>query len=242
MRSPLETALLSPLNIAMLVFSVLAGLVAAWWLFPLGLIVWGLMVSTIANDKATRINYNMEARLGTLSNRFREPYSKAVRAQTRIFNALLSASGGSRRALEPVQNDVEALVTEIYNVCRQMTAPENYLAVARGKAADLEGERALLVLSIDNNMAPEVRREKEEAIRALETKIQKTKVIATMLDQVDAQVDGASKTLDAMLADIMRLQVLGTSQIRQEVPSIQEKLRGEIQQLKSIEAEIARIG
>jgi hypothetical protein len=241
MRSPIETALLNPLNLVMLALSALAGLVAAWWLFPLGLLFWGLMVAAIANDKSIRINYNMEARLGTLSSRFREPYARAVRAQTRIFNSLLGASGSNRGALEPVQAEIEKLVDEIYQVCYQMTAPENYLAVARGKTADLEGERALLVLSIDKSMTPEVRREKEEAVRDLENKIQKTKTIATMLSRVEAQVNGSSGMMESMLADMMRLQVLGTGQIRQEVPGLLQQIRAEMQQLKSVETEIAQL-
>lgn len=241
MRSPLETALLNPLNLLMVVLSFVAGIAAAWWLFPLGLVFWAIMVVTIANDKSIRINYNMEARLGTLSSRFREPYTKAVRAQARIFNSLLSASGGSKSALNPVQDAVEALVNEIYTVCYQMTAPENFLSVARGKTADLEGERALLVLSVDNAMPPEVRREKEEAIRALDARLQKTKTIAAMLDRVDAQVDTASGMMEALLADIMRLQVLGTSQIRKEVPHLIEKIQAEIHQLKAVEKEIAQL-
>ena len=112
MRSPLTTALLNPFNLVMPVLAVLAGLLVAWWLFPLGLLLWVIMVATIANDKALRINYNMEARLGTLPSRFQDPYSKAVRAQMRIFNSLLNVGGENRRALEPLQGAVETLVEE----------------------------------------------------------------------------------------------------------------------------------
>jgi hypothetical protein len=241
MRSPLETALLNPLNLAMLALSALAGLLAAWWLFPLGLVIWAIMAATIANDKSIRINYNMEARLGTLSARFQEPYSKAVRSQTRIFNALLSASGSNRRALEPIQNEIEKLVDQIYSVCQKMTAPENYVKVAKGKAADLEGERALLVLSIDKGMDPVVRREKEEAVQALDSRIQKTKSIATVLDRLEAQLASTTTFTDALLADIMRLQVLGIAQIRQEVPNLLEKIRQQGQQLQESEKEIAQL-
>ena len=50
MRSPFLTALLHPLNLAVLVLSVLAGLVAAWWLFPLGLLFWLVMVTAVATS------------------------------------------------------------------------------------------------------------------------------------------------------------------------------------------------
>lgn len=241
MRSPLTTALLNPLNIITLVFSGLAGLLAAWWLFPIGLIVWGVMVMTIANDKAIRINYNMEARLGTLPMRFQEPYSKAVKAQMRIFNSLLSASGGNRRALVPVQDEIEKLVDEIYTVCQKMTVPENFAQVAKSKNADLEGERALLVLSLDNSLDAAIRKQKEDAIKALEGRIQKTKEISTVLERIQAELGSTTTFMDALLADITRLQVMGTDQITQEVPALIEKIRGEVRELQETEKEIAKL-
>ena len=239
MRSPLTTALLNPLNIITLVFSGLAGLIAAWWLFPLGLVIWAVMVAAIANDKSIRINYNMEARLGTLSPRFQEPYAKAVKAQTRIFNSLLSATGESRRALQPVQDEIEKLVDEIYSVCQKMTAPENYVQVSKGKAADLEGERALLVLSLDKDMDAAMKKQKEDAIDSLENRIQKTKNVAAMLDRIQTQLASVTAFMDTMLSDIMRLQVMGAEQMRQEVPNLLQKIQSEIAQLEAAEKEIA---
>lgn len=241
MRSPLTTALLNPLNIVILVFSGLAGLLAAWWLFPLGLVVWAVMVATIANDKSIRINYNMEARLGTLSSRFQEPYAKAVKAQMRIFNSLLSATGENRRALEPVQDEIEKLVDEIYTVCQKMTAPENFVQVAKGKAADLEGERALLVLSMDKDMDPAIKKQKEDAIKALESRIQKTKSVATILDRIQTELGSTTTFMESLLSDMMRLQVMGANQTRQEVPAILEKIRVEIAELETAEKEIAQL-
>jgi hypothetical protein len=239
MRSPLTTALLNPLNLAMLFLSGLAGLLAAWWLFPLGLLVWAIMVAAIANDKSIRINYNMEARLGTLSPRFQEPYAKAVKAQARIFNSLLNATGDNTRTLEPVQDEIEKLVDKIYSVCQQMTVPENYAQVSKGKATDLEGERALLVLSLDKDMDAAIKKQKEDAIQSLESRIQKTKNVSAMLDRIQAQLGSVTTFMETMLSDIMRLQVMGAAQTRQEVPNILQKIRGEIEQLEAEEKEIA---
>lgn len=241
MRSPLTTALFNPLNIVALLFSGLAGLLAAWWLLPIGLIIWGVMVATIANDKAIRINYNMEARLGTLSTRFQEPYSKAVKAQMRIFNSLLSASGPNRRALAPVQDEIEKLVDEIYIVCQKMTVPENFAQVAKSKNADLEGERALLVLSLNKDLDPAIHKQKEDAIKALEARIQQTKSISTVLERIQAGLGSTTTFMEALLADITRLQVMGTDQITREVPALLEKIRGEISELQEAEREIAKL-
>ena len=62
MRSPVLTALVHPLNLAVLGLSLLAGLLAAWWLFPLGLVVWGAMVVTVSRDARLQFSYRMENR------------------------------------------------------------------------------------------------------------------------------------------------------------------------------------
>lgn len=240
MRSPLLLALLNPLNLAMLGLSAVAGLVAAWWLFPLGLLLWGIMVARIATDQSLRFNYDMQARSGTLSARFQKLYDKVVRSQMRISTSLVSASGRTRRALAPVQTEAEALTNAVYSMCQQMTAPENYLKISTA-SADPEGERALLVLSMDGIADPVVKREKQEALRALDSRIQKNKAIAAMLDRVEAQLSSLVNVMDATLADVIRLQALGGAQAEKEVPKVVGQIRNQITQLKTFEDEAARV-
>ncbi len=238
MRSPLLLALFNPVNLAMLGLSAAAGLLAAWWLFPLGLVLWGIMVARIANDRSLRINYDMQARLGTLSPRFQKVYDKVVRSQMRIFTSLLSASGRTRRALAPIQAEVEALTNLVYAVCQQMTAPENYLKVSKMNT-DLEGERALLVMSLDGITDPVVKREKQEALQALDSSLQKNKHIAAMLDRVEAQLSSLVNVLDASLAEIIRLQALGGAQAEKQTAPLLQQLRSQTVQLKTFEEEAA---
>lgn len=240
MRSPLLVALFNPLNLALLALAVLAGLIAAWWLFPLGLVFWLIMVAVIAADKSLRINYDMQARSGTLSTRFQKLYDKVVRSQMRIFTSLLSASGRTRRALAPVQTELETLTNRVYAVCQQMTAPENYLKVSK-MSSDLEGERALLVLSLDGLTDPLVKREKEEALRALDNRLQKNKAIAALLDRMEAQLSSVVNAMDATLADVIRLQALGGAQAEKDVPKVVAQIRDQISQLNLFEQEVARI-
>ena len=51
MRSPWMSALIDRMNLATLGIAIAAGLLAAWWLLPAGLIVWIIMV--IITAKAT---------------------------------------------------------------------------------------------------------------------------------------------------------------------------------------------
>ena len=76
MRSPTLSALFNPLGIATLAMSVAAGLCAAWWLFPLGLVIWGVMVYGLATDPALRRLQMMQSR-APVAQRFRASSSIA---------------------------------------------------------------------------------------------------------------------------------------------------------------------
>jgi hypothetical protein len=55
MKSNYRAALRQPLNMAMLIATFLAGLIAAWWLFPIGLALWGFMVWGVAMHPVTQL-------------------------------------------------------------------------------------------------------------------------------------------------------------------------------------------
>ena len=235
MRSPLATALSNPTSLAILGLAVFAGLFAAWWLFPLGLVLWGVSLATIAGNKGMRINYNMQAGTQTLSPRFQGPYANVVRAQMRLFNLLSSSGGRTRRALGPVQDEVEKLVNMVYTVCQRMTGPENFVKISQN--TDYEGQRALLVLSAGGVADPAARQEKESAIKDVEKRIQDIKDIAALLAQTETLVSGLAASLDTLLAEIMSLQVRGATQIEQEVPDLLQKIRQQEAQLEALETQ-----
>jgi ABC-type transporter Mla subunit MlaD len=84
-----------------------------------------------------------------------------------------------------------------------------------------------------------IRREKEEALHALDDRMKKIKEIEKMLNRVEAQLASTAGALDSVLADIMRLQALGGTQAEREVPKIVQQIRGQLKQLKASEAEAA---
>jgi hypothetical protein len=53
MRSPLSKALADRMNLALLGSALAAGLLAAWWLLPIGLAVWLIMVIVTVNGPAS---------------------------------------------------------------------------------------------------------------------------------------------------------------------------------------------
>jgi hypothetical protein len=240
MRSPLVTALFHGLNPAMLAVAIVSGLVAAWWLFPLGVIVWMIMVARIASDRRIRLDYDMQARSQTLSTRFQALYTRVVRSQMRIFNSLMSAGGRTKTALDPVQAELEILTNRVYALCRQMTGPENFVKVSKMNT-DLEGERALIKLSLEGVADPVVKREKEEALQALDDRIKKLKAVSTFLDRVEAQLASMATIMDTILADIVRLQALGGAQAAKEAPEIIRRIREQARQVEEFAKEAARL-
>src|SRR5262245_30386223 len=103
-RSPLVTALINPLNLATLGLAVAAGLCAAWWLFPAGLLVWGIMVASIALDPSLRMSAAIERR-APVAPRFQTQFDRIERAQVNIFNSIAQAQPAMRGVLQPVKTE-----------------------------------------------------------------------------------------------------------------------------------------
>ena len=74
-RSPFLTALMNPINLAMLALIAAAGLCAAWWLVPVGIVLWLVMFLVIFRDPAMTLNNTVEAREG-LGQRFQARFDR----------------------------------------------------------------------------------------------------------------------------------------------------------------------
>ncbi len=239
MRSPYLIAFLNPLNLAMLALSAAAGLCAAWWLFPLGLVLWLVMFLLTARDPALRVAIRREARAATLSPRFQRLFDDVSRAQSRLFNTLASADSRTQAACAPVHDAVEALTEEVYVVCQRMTGPENYVKVTKVNS-DLDGERALAVLGVEGTTDPKEKQAKQEVLAAVDERIRALKAVETLLDRVETQVRTVANELNAILGELVRLQALGAKGAAEQVPALVQRIRGQLDELKAFEAEAAK--
>ncbi|NDJ52516.1 MAG: hypothetical protein GYB68_05435, partial [Chloroflexi bacterium] len=79
-QSPFVVALAHPLNLAMLGVSLVSGLIAAWWLFPIGLLLWLVMVYTVSRSPALQLNFQMSSR-DPLAQRFQKYFDRIQRTQ-----------------------------------------------------------------------------------------------------------------------------------------------------------------
>lgn len=239
MRSPYLIAFLNPLNLAMLALAVAAGLCAAWWLFPLGLLFWLVMFVAAAHDPKLRVTLRQEARTATLSPRFQSLYDDVARAQSRLFRTLETTGRHTQDAFAPVHDAVEALTEEVFNVCQRMTGPENYVKVSKANS-DLEGERALAVLAYEAAADPQDKQARQEALAALDERIRSIRSVETLLSRLETQLRTVSNELNTVLSEIVRLQALGEKGAAQQVPALAQRIRGQLEELKAFETEAAK--
>jgi hypothetical protein len=231
-RSPWLLALTHPLNMIMLVAAFAAGLISAWWLFPLGLLLWFVMLLKIALDPALRINQMIQDRSG-LPQRFETPFSHIEKSQVSLFNALSSAKSPVKQAFEPLQVAVNELVDHTYQLCTQMTPLENYQQVNSNSNPETElNQLDRLIATLDD---PAAKKGYDTARQALLDKVNQKKGANDRLSQMDALLISISSDMDNLMADTARAQAMRLADIQQQIPGMVEKVKGLINQLQVFE-------
>jgi chromosome segregation ATPase len=225
--------LVHPINLLLLALSVLAGLISAWWLFPIGLLFWLIMVLNVARDPSLQFSHQMQRR-EPLARRFQDRFDRLERSQVSIFNSLSSAPPRVRRVLQPVQEEVKRLVDEAHALSRRMTMLENYRLVTQSQT-DLDAELQDLADVIERSEDLLTRQEYEESRRALERRAEKLALVSTQLDRVEAQLVSLSNEMGGILTEVVRLQAMGAEDAEQHVPALVAKLREETAQLQEFE-------
>lgn len=123
-RPPIVVALLDPLNLIILGMAVAVGYCTAWWLFPVGLLLWLMLVVEVARDPVLRFNHAMRRRK-PLPPRFQPYFERIEHSGAGIFNAVAPTSYRARRAFKPALAEVYTLTERTYRLCRRMAALED---------------------------------------------------------------------------------------------------------------------
>ncbi|HRE26106.1 MAG TPA: hypothetical protein PK954_05705 [Anaerolineales bacterium] len=233
-RSPLLVAVFQPLHLVLLALTVAAGLCSTWWLFPVGLLLWGGLVWAASRSPAVQTLVNVQARAGALTPRFQGLYDEVSRGQVRLMNALGDGQNlAQEAALAPVQQALNELADEVFSVCQRMTAPENYLRVSN--LVGLEQERALAVLAVESTQDPAQKGQRQDALNALLQRIESLKAIETLLNRTEAQLKTAGNELGVVLSEVMRLQAIGAQADAQTALTLAARLRQQTHELRELE-------
>jgi hypothetical protein len=207
----------------------MAGLVAAWWLFPLGLLLWLSMVISVSRDPSLQISHRMQSR-EPIAQRFQAYFDRVERAQVSVFNSLSSAPARTRRVLQPIQTELEHMTAQTYSLCRRITALENYRLVSES-TSNLQQDLQHMNDTIASASDPLVKQEYEESRQAIIERLAKLRIVASDLDRVEAQLLSVANEMDGVVTEVVRLQAIGADAAQQHVPVLVDRLRQQAAQL-----------
>ncbi|MEK7311126.1 MAG: hypothetical protein AAB382_04070 [Chloroflexota bacterium] len=239
MRSPILSALINPLNVATLAIAAAAGLCAAWWLFPIGLVVWGVMVYSLATDPTLRRMQMMQAR-APVAQRFQSLFDRIERAQASIYNTISDSHRNIQPMLEPIRDEVDALVERTYQLCSKMTVLENYRSV-QAFSGSLQAETVRIDTQLASATDPTVKREYEESRRDVQKRIDALNAIGLHSDRVEAHLSSTAAALAGVQAELVRLHALGPQLASQLVPHQLRTVRDLSTQLAQFEQEVSKL-
>jgi hypothetical protein len=222
MSSPFLTAFFDPLNLMILFLAAAAGLVAAWWLFPLGLLVWLIMMITLTRDPGFRLGH-AAANRAPLAQRYQSRYNEIKRAQISLWNAVSSFNASTRPELQPVLNAVNDLMDGVYNLCQRMSGLENYRLVSTVNS-NLQDEVNQLSSKIESANDTAVKREYQDALAAMNNRIAKLQDASMRLEKVDAELSSIANEMSAEVTEILQLQSLPHDQISGKIPEITKRI------------------
>jgi chromosome segregation ATPase len=237
-RSPFLSALFHPLNLSMLALTAAAGLCSAWWLVPIGLVFWLIMVIIIARDPGLQITFSRQSR-EPLAQRFQNRFDRLDRARISIFNSLQSVSPSFRRAIEPVQDRLDELVEHAYQLCLNMTAIENNFVVQK-LSSNLNNDIEKMQENIRSAVDEFGKKDYEETLKSLQVRKAQMKNIETLLSRFEAQLTGTNNAVDSVVTGIVGLKGRDTKQIEGKIPPLMQILQTEQAELKQFDAELEK--
>jgi hypothetical protein len=157
-----------------------------------------------------------------------------------IFNTLASAPAATRRVLKPVQAEMDALTDQVYRLCHSMTTLENYRLVTSSQA-DVEAELKRIDEVLATTDDPVILKEYGESRYSLEQRMSKRDEVSRQLDRVEAQLLSLASELDAIVAEVIRLQAMGAENAAPHVAALLDRLRQESAELGAFGRDIVRL-
>lgn len=238
-RPPLLTALLNPINLSMLALTVAAGLCSAWWLAPIGLAFWLVMVLVIARDPRVQITFTRQARQ-PLAQRYQTRFDRLDRARISIFNTLERINNSSlRKSIEPVQSTLDDLVEHAYGLSLQMTALDNNFAIQR-ISNNFDDDIAKMQKGIKDAVIDSDRKEFDQTLESLKSRQAQLKNVSTLLSRFEAQLTGTNNAVDSVVTGVVGLQGRGVKQVETKIAQLLQIIQIEQDELNQFDAELEK--
>ena len=238
-RSPLLTALFHPINLSMLALTAAAGLCSAWWLTPIGLLFWLVMVITIARDPGLQMTFTRQNRQ-PLAQRFQTRFDRLERTRFSIFNALERSGQQIRSIADPVVSALDDLVEHAYQISLRLSAVDNNYSVQL-VTSNFADDIAKMEKSIAETSDPASRKEFESTLQSLKNRQMQLKTIGTLLSRFEAQLTGTISAVDSVVTGVVGLQGRTTKTAQEKVLTLIQILQAEHDELKQFDAELEHL-
>jgi hypothetical protein len=235
-RSPFLSAIFNPVNLLILAIAIVAGLIAAWWLAPIGLLFWLIMVIVIASDPGLKMTFTRQNRQ-PLSQRFQAKFDRMDRARFSIFNTLAGFTPKQRKYCESVSTSLDALVDHIYQLSLRMSSMDNNFVIQKLTNTSVD-DIAKMQNNIENSTDATTRKEYESTLQSLQNSQNQMKAIESLLSRFEAQLTGSSNIIDNIVTGIVGLQGRSEPQIQEKVTSLLSTLQTEETELQHFESEL----
>ena len=204
MNSAYRDAIRQPLNMAMLILSVVAGLVSAWWLLPIGLALWFIMVRGVVTHPVTQMQ-NTQPDRPEVTARFQPAIERIEAGQRRALNAIGDTKRPLRQALEPLQDEINRLVDKAHRVAQQTVS----LETQRKARARLDGDLPQEIATIDRQLVEftdeAIKRNLAKSRANMQTRLDSLQALTDQLDRVQRQFDTVADTLEEIAAGLAKL-------------------------------------
>jgi hypothetical protein len=238
-RSPLLTALLHPVNLSMLALMAAAGLCSAWWLLPIGFVLWLIMVIVIARDPGLHITFSRQNRQ-PLSQRFQTRFDRLDRARISIFNAMSRFnSPAMQKVVEPVTTELDGMVDHAYHLCLRLSALDNNYTIQQ-LTGNYEEENAKLLASIETAADEASKSEFMAAIQSLKTQETQVKSVGALLKRFEAQLTGTINAVEGIVTNVVSFQGRDPKQVALKVPALLQVIQTEQAEFEQFDAEIEK--
>jgi hypothetical protein len=238
-NSPWRIALTDKLNLVLLALALAAGACSAWWMGLIGILLYLVMVVIVARDPSLKISQTIEQR-APLAQRFDRQFKKIERVQISIFNAVNNADPIFKQVMRPIRKQTDELVAYAHNLCQRMTVLENHRLVSES-TTQIKTSISELNFQLEAAQDPLVKREYEESLNAAKTRLESLLNVERQLKRTDAQLHSLTNQLNHTLTEIIRIQALDSSQVKDHVPGILRALDQQMDELRLFSKEVSQM-
>jgi hypothetical protein len=238
-RSPFLTALFHPLNIVMVLATIIAGLVSAWWLFPAGMLIWLIMVIIVAQDPGLQISFTRQSRQ-PLSMRFQDRFNRIDRARMTIFNLGGQASKSFKLLVDPIQIKLDELVEQVYQISLRMSALDNTYAIQK-ISNNFDNEISSLEQQILSTSDTTIRQEYLKTLQSLTARKENSANLAQILDRFQAQLTSTVNVVDSVVTGIASLKGLNEKQLAGKIEPMIEILERDFEKIRQFDVDVQKI-